>query len=406
MGRDKAIVLEPMDLLARGACPPPSRGAPPGSPRRWRRSHHGSRATLGRMPRSPVVGARLTLVLFGVVATACGPHAATSESTWTGPPSRTTTSATCAPPVPAGTSEVRAAIVGRDGGTCVAFVDEELSPIHARPAIWRRRGSAWTRLEPPFDPETVQNQGWVAVTSLDDTVVATLDSRVESTGWELTIVQSSDGGATWRSPVHFRSPMTLYKHPCNAELRSLRPNPDLLWPRDAVNIMVRDDRVDPAAATGRRHRYRVKTAVRWLRVVLHGFNRQPLVSTDYLFRVDGRGPISRTTDERGLLQEIVPAWALHATIEAGGYAWQVAIGKLVPTMNTPNQGQRGTHQRLTNLGYRASVRPRAVSTEAAGELAEAPFDLEVWRFQRREALTASGDVDDAVVHAAVKHHRV
>ena len=165
------------------------------------------------------------------------------------------------------------------------------------------------------------------------------------------------------------------------------------------------DRVDPAA-TGRRHRYRVKAGVRWLRVVLHGFDRQPLVSTDYLLRVDGQGPVSRTTDERGLLEEIVPAWAVHATVEVGGYTWQVAIGALVPTRQTPDEGQRGAHQRLANLGYPASAGEKVASTEAAGEESEAPFDVEVWRFQRREALASSGDIDDAVIHAAVERHRV
>ncbi len=204
---------------------------------------------------------------------------------------------------------------------------------------------------------------------------------------------------------HFRSPMTLYKHPSNAELRRVRPNPDLLWPGDRVNIVVRDDRVEQAT-TGMRHRYRVKAAVRWLRVILHGFDRQRLVSTDYVFRVDGRSPISRKTSSEGLLEEVVPAWAVHATIHAGGYEWQVAIGALVPTLKTPDEGQRGAQQRLANLGYPVGSRESVDRTAAADEELEAPFDVEVWRFQRHEALSATGDLDDAVVRAAVKRHRV
>ena len=125
-----------------------------------------------------------------------------------------------------------------------------------------------------------------------------------------------------------------------------------------------------------------------------------------MFLVDGRGPVARTTDEQGLLEEIVPAWAVHATIQAGGYAWQVAIAALVPTTKVPDEGQRGAHQRLTNLGYPAAVPERVSSTEAAGEETDERFDVEVWRFQRHEALASSGDIDDAVVHAAVKRHRV
>lgn len=205
---------------------------------------------------------------------------------------------------------------------------------------------------------------------------------------------------------HFRSPGTLYLHPCNAELRRLRPNPDLLWPHDRVKILVRDERVD-AAATGQRHRYRVKAAARWLRVILHGFDRRPLASEEYVFRVDGRGPIARTTTERGLLEEPIPAWAVHATIETRQHLWQVAIAALVPTTRVPDEGHGGGRQRLSNLGFPArSTERRASTDEAAGEANADAFDVEVWRFQRLESLASTGVANEAVVRAAVKRHLV
>lgn len=123
----------------------------------------------------------------------------------------------CAPPVPAASSEVRATVGGTNGGDCVAFVDEAVSPVHARPAIWRHRGGAWERL--PLDGEDFQNQGWMAVTAAGDTVLAALDSRIESPGWELTILRSTDRGATWSAPVRVRKPYYL------ATLRELHLEP-------------------------------------------------------------------------------------------------------------------------------------------------------------------------------------
>lgn len=204
----------------------------------------------------------------------------------------------------------------------------------------------------------------------------------------------------------FRSPSTLYLHAANAELRQRRPNPDLLWPGDPVRILARDERVD-LAGTGRRHRYDVKPAARWLRVVLHGFDRQPLVNEDYLLHVQGRGPIAGTTDPRGLLEEPIPAWVVQATIEVSGYRWELAVGALVPTANVPDDGLRGAKQRLSNLGYPARDTRHRASTDAAStdELDDA-FDVEVWRFQRQESLASTGIADKAVIDRSVKRHLV
>lgn len=206
----------------------------------------------------------------------------------------------------------------------------------------------------------------------------------------------------------FRSPDTLYHHPCNAGLRALRPNPYLLWPGDRVNILQREERTD-AAETARRHTYRIAAAARWLRLILHDPQRSPLAAEPYVFDVDGRPPVSRVTGTDGALEEPIPPWATRATVRTRSFEWRLAIAELVPTTRVPDEGRRGARQRLWNLGYPVDLgAPRMARTDTALDLESAPanFDPEVWRFQRMAATSASGELDEATTDAAVALHRI
>lgn len=211
----------------------------------------------------------------------------------------------------------------------------------------------------------------------------------------------------------FRAGATLYTHPCNRELRTLRPNPSLLWPGDQVKILARELRTDPAQ-TGKRHEYHMVPAERWLRVILHDELRRPLRECPYVFTVEGRRPSHRSTNGDGLLEEPVPAWAVRARIETARFDWTVEIAALLPVAKSPDHGQRGARQRLFNLGHPAAPQPpEEVTTRSAVAAPSDPepfgnpnFDPEVWRFQRLSALNDTGDVDAPTIDASVSAHLV
>jgi len=138
----------------------------------------------------------------------------------------------CTPPVPRDSADVRATVGGEQGGDCVAFVDEDVNPIRSHPTIWRRHRGSWTRLQAPFDEQQLRNHGWMAAAADGDTIVAALDSRIESTSWDLTIVRSGDGGVTWRAPVKVTKPYYL------ATLHELRLESD---GRTTLVVVVADD---------------------------------------------------------------------------------------------------------------------------------------------------------------------
>ncbi len=206
----------------------------------------------------------------------------------------------------------------------------------------------------------------------------------------------------------FRSPDTLYRHDSNLELRTLRPNPDLLWPGDEVQILERDERVD-SAETGRRHGYRLVATARWLRVVLHDAHGRPLCDHPYVLRVEGRPPVNGSTQPDGLLEVPIPPWAVSASIETERWVWPVTIAALLPVREVADAGREGAQQRLQNLGFAAT--PTDTQRERGGaparEEAPAPaFDPEVWRFQRSAGLTDRGSMDEATIDAAVRLHKV
>ena len=70
----------------------------------------------------------------------------------------------------------------------------------------------------------------------------------------------------------FANYRTVYDHADNAELRELRPNPNVLSPGDVVVIPDKDTKTE-SVATGKFHRFEVATPAKALRIV----EMQPLM---------------------------------------------------------------------------------------------------------------------------------
>lgn len=77
------------------------------------------------------------------------------------------------------------------------FGDMRLNVTQSRPAILAKTDDKWLVL--PFEGDLLQQSGWEYVGSTHDRtqMFAVLDNQIESPGWDLVILASSDGGRTW-----------------------------------------------------------------------------------------------------------------------------------------------------------------------------------------------------------------
>lgn len=208
----------------------------------------------------------------------------------------------------------------------------------------------------------------------------------------------------WIANRHgFRAASTLYDHPRNAALRRERPDPDLLWPGDEVQILVGEERFDEIA-TGARHPYWARSASRWLRVVLHDADGAPLADVEATVLLSGGRNVVRTTNGNGLLEAPVPPDADRAVVVTAHYQWPLDLANVRPISGSPDEGRSGAWRRLANLGSHARPAGRAgAQGGAAGGVAgrRDDFDAVVWDFQSRHGLEPTGRLDEATVAAVI-----
>ena len=129
-------------------------------------------------------------------------------------------------------------------------------------------------------------------------------------------------GLSWRA---------LWDHPSNADLKSLRGNPNILLPGDNVFVPTKTFR-EVSGATERRHRFlrRGVPSRLTMRVLVHDVPRR---NTPCILEVDGRLS-DVTTDNDGRLSIVVPPTARNVRLRVGEGAsaqqFAIAVGHLDP----------------------------------------------------------------------------
>lgn len=175
---------------------------------------------------------------------------------------------------------------------------------------------------------------------------------------------------------------TIYDHPDNAELRRLRPNPNLLYPGDRIAIPEQAEKtVD--VSTGTRQRFRVRRQTNRLHVLLRDWEQQPLRNKPYVLSFRGQ-TIEGTTDGQGAIDHEIPANLTAAELRVDGQSMQLRIGALDPLDDTDDGGVSGVQGRLYNLGY--------YSGEADGYLSE-ETKAAILAFERDQGLPELSDVN-------------
>jgi len=181
-------------------------------------------------------------------------------------------------------------------------------------------------------------------------------------------------------------PETLWDHQDNAELAQTRASGRVLVPGDVVVIPdLRPKHV--AVGTGQRHRFRRKGVPDRLEVVLRSHG-QPRANVAYRIKVAGQ-TVAGATSEAGEIKHTIPPNAGSARIELEtGEVYTIALGHLDPATEPA-----GARARLRNLGLLERGR------DSDQDLSEA-----LARFQARQELEASGDLDTATSQALRDAH--
>jgi hypothetical protein len=173
----------------------------------------------------------------------------------------------------------------------------------------------------------------------------------------------------------------IYNAPENADLRRVRPEPNLLYPGDQVFIPPLDVR-ECSCVTDQLHTFLLKKPeTTKLIIIVKDENDQPIGSKPYkLTTLDGK-LYSGTTDANGKLEEEIPHDTMVGVLEVQGYHYDVRVGHLDPIEEI-----MGVQERLTNIGYDCSPIDGTLNDQTV---------LAITQFQEEMDLTATGELDDA-----------
>jgi N-acetylmuramoyl-L-alanine amidase len=144
----------------------------------------------------------------------------------------------------------------------------------------------------------------------------------------------------------------IYNHPNNADFRTLRPDPNLIFPGDQLYIP--DFRVrQEACQTEMLHVFQVTFQPTYINVCIQDLAGQPMKNVRYQL-VLGDTTIDDQTDSQGWITRKVPALSETGTLTVWPnpsdpdttIEWPVELGHLDPLETTS-----GVKARLNNLGY-------------------------------------------------------
>jgi hypothetical protein len=142
----------------------------------------------------------------------------------------------------------------------------------------------------------------------------------------------------------FRDWKTVWNDGQNAKLRSIRDNPNVLFPGDELFLPDFLDRDEPSG-TGLVHFFEAPALHLRLKVVLRDVNGDPIPNTDCLLVVEGTEK-KLVTNGDGRIDEEIPADAKTGEIRIRGQVYHLDIGHLDPV-----DKKTGQRDRLANLGY-------------------------------------------------------
>jgi N-acetylmuramoyl-L-alanine amidase len=186
--------------------------------------------------------------------------------------------------------------------------------------------------------------------------------------------------------LHWR---TIYNHPLNAELRSKRPNPNLLYPGDEI-VIPDPEQKEVDRSTDGRHQFVATSLTTRLRIKLQDRDGQPYTRARYVLTIAGNDK-EGATDGNGMIEETIRADVTCATLRAWlrlspddpeeEFFWSLAPGSLDPVDTIT-----GVQARLNNLSFFCGAVDNIVGPRTKAALRN---------FQSSAHLRVTGAIDDA-----------
>jgi hypothetical protein len=182
---------------------------------------------------------------------------------------------------------------------------------------------------------------------------------------------------------------TVWDHEKNAQLRSLRRDPNTLLSSDVVHVPEKRVKTE-TRSTGAAHRFRLKGIPAMFRLQLFR-GHEPRAGESFTLTVDGVKH-EGTTSAAGLIEVPIPADARKATLVVASEEEELRflLGRLPPISEI-----MGVQARLNNLGFDCGG--------VSGELDEKARDA-LRAFQERVGIEVDGEPNDETREALEKWH--
>jgi hypothetical protein len=208
------------------------------------------------------------------------------------------------------------------------------------------------------------------------------------------VVQQGDYLSQIAAEYGFRDYQTIWKHPDNADLSSLRQSPNVLLPGDIVHIPDKAQKQE-SAPTGKTTVFKVAGRTLFLELAVKDFDNQPLADTKCELQVEGKST-HLTTDASGRIKVPISPSAKEATLFFKDPL--VPFDLLVPIKIgylDPVDAVSGQKARLSNLGY---------ITRPLEEVDDTVFARTVQEFQCDMDLPVTGVCDPATQDQLLQLH--
>ncbi len=185
---------------------------------------------------------------------------------------------------------------------------------------------------------------------------------------------------------------TLWNDPQNADLKTKRKTPHVLYPGDVVFVPALRPRQE-SAPTGTRTTFKRKGVPSRLRLVFL-VEGKPKAGAAYVLTVDDDPPIEGTTNGSGGVDEPMDPCAesatLHFTDDPDDLVYTLNLRYLNP-VDTPS----GARERLRNLGYGGGDPGDDLDDDLGAAIAE---------FQEDNGMEPTGQLDDATSSKLKEKH--
>lgn len=182
---------------------------------------------------------------------------------------------------------------------------------------------------------------------------------------------------------------TLWNHPENADLKTLRKDPNVLFPGDRIYVPeLRQGSVE--VKTGATYRFRRKGVPSKLHLILR-MNDRVLANTPYAIEIDGKVLQGESNDKGEVIQPIAPN-AKGGRIRVGvGFA--SVIYDLDLRALDPIDTVSGVQARLRNLGYTIPAVSGEIDSSTRAALA---------RFRKEHGLSGDDAEPDQPLRSALE----